>query len=129
MYELVVKRRFSAAHRVEGYPGNCSRLHGHNWTVVLRVVADRLDEIGMAFDFRELKKILDGIIARLDHTYLNDNPLLGGINPTAENLARKIFELVAGQLPEGVRVASVEVWESENSGARYFEPDTGAGQD
>ena len=126
MYELVVKRRFSAAHKVEGYPGNCSRLHGHNWTVVLRVVADSLDEIGMAFDFRELKKILDGIIAQLDHTYLNDNPILEGINPTAENLARKIFELVAGQLPEGVKVASVEVWESDNSGAKYFEPDIGA---
>ncbi len=122
----MVKRRFSAAHKVEGYPGNCSRLHGHNWTVVLRVVADSLDEIGMAFDFRELKKILDGIIAQLDHTYLNDNPILEGINPTAENLARKIFELVAGQLPEGVKVASVEVWESDNSGAKYFEPDIGA---
>ena len=55
MYEVMVKLTFSAAHRVEDYPGNCERLHGHNWVVEVFARTEQLDGLGMVVDFRKLK--------------------------------------------------------------------------
>ncbi len=119
MFEVVVRGRFSAAHRVEGYAGDCAKLHGHNWTVELRIAAKKLNDVGMAFDFREAKKVLGEVLSLLDHTYLNENPLLGGQNPTAEVLAKVIYDQVASRIGGDVAVASVMVWESEGSAICY----------
>jgi len=44
MYELMVESKFSAAHQLRGYQGQCEKLHGHNWRVTAAVTAERLDE-------------------------------------------------------------------------------------
>ncbi|RKZ35016.1 6-carboxytetrahydropterin synthase QueD [bacterium] len=134
MFELTIRRRFSAAHQIEGYPGNCSNLHGHNWLVEVRVGVNTLDELGMAFDFRKIKEILDTVLNKLDHTNLNENPLLNGKNPTAEMLAITIYTELKENLtrlmetePNGkstdMQILSVDVWESDNAGVRYSERD------
>jgi len=61
MFEVKVVRHFSAAHRVEDYPGNCERLHGHNWKVEVVVGAMELDPLGMVVDFRRLKEKVDRV--------------------------------------------------------------------
>ncbi len=119
MFEIIVRQRFSAAHQIEGYPGDCSELHGHNWMIELCIGVSELNELGMALDFRRAKEILGEIIGKLDHTFLNDNPFCAGGNPTAERIAELIYNGVTGKVPDGVSINSVTVWESENAGVRY----------
>jgi len=116
MYEVMVRLTFSAAHRVEDYPGNCERLHGHNWTVEVFVEKKKLDELGMVVDFRKLKEIARKTVSKLDHAYLNDLPEFRKTNPTAENIARLVFERVSKEIP----LSKVSVYESEDTVATYF---------
>jgi 6-pyruvoyltetrahydropterin/6-carboxytetrahydropterin synthase len=121
LYELTVIRKFSAAHQLRGYEGECENLHGHTYQVEVRVRAEALDEIGLAVDFKELKRFIDGLLEQYDHGFLNDVPPFDDINPSAENMARVIFEDMKKDLPEGITLSKVVVWESENASAAYFE--------
>jgi 6-pyruvoyltetrahydropterin/6-carboxytetrahydropterin synthase len=123
MYELVIESEFSAAHRLREYDGACENLHGHNWRVELVVGGEKLGPLGMLMDFRDLKKLLNDVLDRYDHTYINETAEFAEQNPTTENLAREVFRQCSARLPEGVAVRSVTVWESERAGARYTEPD------
>ena len=121
MYELTVVEEFSAAHRLPGSKGKCDRLHGHNWKVEVRVGADELDETGMVVDFHDLKDLLRSVLEKLDHTYLNDHPAFERDYPTAENLARHIYESMAALLVSPmIRMQRVRVWESESTAACYL---------
>ena len=119
-WRLKVKNSFSAAHFLRNYHGKCERLHGHNWRVELEVEGDRLDEMGLLMDFKDLKRILGEVIDRLDHCLVNELSPFDRVNPSSENLARYIFEEVKKRLPEEVRVHSVTVWESDSACATYF---------
>lgn len=112
MYELTVKSHFDAAHALHGYPGVCYRLHGHTWDVEVTVVGDELDELGILYDFKLLKDDLDKVLQRYDHVYLNEIPPFTKTSPTAENLARVIFEALAQSVAPCVAVTEVVVWES-----------------
>ena len=121
MYELDITRDFSAAHRLVGYNGLCSALHGHNWTVQVFIRAKALAGIGIAADFTVIKRELTAILADYDHKYLNELPEFQGINPTSENIARILFERLdaAVKIP-GVSLDRVRVCESPTSGATYI---------
>lgn len=125
MFELSVEVRFSAAHCIEGHAGRCANLHGHNYRVVVTVAGQELNEQGMVIDFGKLKEICRAVTDPLDHTYLNDLPAFAQTNPTAEAIARHTHELVSRGLAEAasgqVRVASVTVYESDQSCATYRE--------
>lgn len=120
MYTITVTARFSSAHNLRGYKGKCEDLHGHNWTVELSASSPALDNLGMVADFKDLKAVLGGVIAELDHKYLNDIEYFRQVNPTSENLAKYIFDRADGKLP-GVKIAKVTVWETEGSSATYCE--------
>ncbi|MFZ5651566.1 MAG: 6-carboxytetrahydropterin synthase QueD [Bacillota bacterium] len=126
MFELSIKRRFAAAHRLEGYRGQCAALHGHTWTVEVVVEGERTDSCGMLIDFKVLKEMVDGIIIELDHTCLNDVEYFAGagaaINPTAENLAVYVFSMIKEKLKEispDITVRGVRIWESPDASAYY----------
>ena len=121
MYELTVIVEFEAAHRIVDYPGKCNRLHGHNWSVEVNVVGTKLNDLGMLIDFKELKKEVNQIINRLDHYYLNEIEAFKIMNPTAENIAKYIYEELEKSklLSEDNRVKSIKVWESPKSTVTY----------
>ena len=122
MYELEITKQFSGAHSLTGYPGDCRKLHGHNWQVTVYLQANKLDEIGIALDFKILKKELNEVIGRFDHAYLNELEEFNSCNPTSENLARIIYCQLGSRLnDERIRVARVSVEESPGSRASYFE--------
>ncbi len=122
MFELDIRREFSAAHSLRGYNGNCSNLHGHNWVVQIFIRSEKLDDVGIAMDFKILKKELDVILEGLDHKNLNEHPTFREKNPTSENLAMFIFRELSSKInTENIRVSKVRVCESANSGASYFE--------
>lgn len=121
MFEVDITRDFSAAHCLRGYQGNCSRLHGHNWTVQAVVRASELDCIGIAVDFKKLKATLDNVLDEFDHNNLSELEYFKGLNPTSENIAKIIFVKLAEEINDGnVEVVRVRVCESPGSGATYF---------
>lgn len=120
MYEISVERHFDAAHFLRGYRGKCEALHGHRVRVVAKVSASGLDDIGLAYDFTELRRHLDNILARFDHTCLNDVPPFDKINPSSENIATTIYNELKRKLAKApVTIASLEVWESPESWVTY----------
>ena len=120
MYLLIVREDFSAAHRLLSTEGKCAELHGHNWKVEVQVRAEELDQSGMAIDFHDLKARTREIVEGLDHRYLNDLPAFQRQSPTAENIARHIYEGLARRLGTGrVALDQVRVWESETTAATY----------
>jgi len=120
MYQVSVEQHFDAAHFLRGYQGKCEALHGHRFRVVARVRAPRIDDIGMAYDFAELKRHLRDILSRFDHTCLNDVPPFDKINPSSENIATTVYSELQDRLAAApVSIASVEVWESPQSGVAY----------
>lgn len=120
MFRLEVEDWFSSAHQLRGYKGKCENLHGHNWKVCVCVEGETLGPLGMLMDFGDLKQILKGLMTALDHKFLNELPPFDQINPTSENLAKYLAEQLAKQLPGGVKVQSVTVWESEKCRASYL---------
>jgi len=123
LYEIQVGAAFEAAHFIDGYAGKCARLHGHNWTVEAVVRGEELDALGMLVDFKILKTELKKILDDFDHRYLNELETFARENPTAENLARKIFErLAASEIFNGTtKLYAVKVHESPNSCVTYYE--------
>jgi len=119
MYEIAVERHFDAAHFLRGYQGKCEALHGHRFRVVARISAAKLDDIGMAYDFTKLKRHLDDILARFDHTCLNDVPPFEKINPSSENIAITIYNELKPKLAGPVAISSIEVWESPHTWVTY----------
>ena len=116
MYEISVREHFDAAHALKGYRGKCERLHGHRYEVVVTLRANKLDDIGLAYDFSVIKKHLREVLSRFDHNTLNEVVPFDKINPSAENIAVKIYEeLHRMELP----IVTVQVCESPDSWVTY----------
>ncbi len=118
-YRVKVVREFAAAHSIRNYPGNCERLHGHNWRVEVTVSSSALNAIGISFDFRELRRLLDRIVDPLDHQNLNELPMFAQQNPSTENVARYLSDQLTLVLPAEVLLEELWVWESSRSAAAY----------
>jgi 6-pyruvoyltetrahydropterin/6-carboxytetrahydropterin synthase len=118
MYEIKVKGSFSAAHNLRNYDGKCERLHGHNWIVEAVFKYRKLDDNGLAVDFKIAKAVLKDAIESLDHAYLNDLPYFKKTNPTSENMAKFIYDGVKKKMKS---IHSIAVWENEQSSAIYTE--------
>ena len=120
MYQVSVEQHFDAAHFLRGYQGKCEALHGHRFQAVVKVRAAAVDDIGMAYDFTELKRHLRDILSRFDHTCLNDVPPFDRINPSSENIASKIYDELQSKLAgTPVSLSCVEVWESPQTSVIY----------
>lgn len=122
MFTLRIKDKFCAAHQLVGYPGDCSRLHGHTWKVEAVIVGPLLDDLEMLIDFRDVKYALKRAIDPLDHSNLNE--VLDIELPTAEHVAWHIFYEINLALedfgwPEDVVLKEVTVWESDSASVTY----------
>jgi 6-pyruvoyltetrahydropterin/6-carboxytetrahydropterin synthase len=131
MYKVTKHILFCYGHRLLNYDGKCKHPHGHNGRVEIELASEKLDHRGMVMDFDEIKQTLKTWIDEaLDHKMLlcKDDPLvkvLGELgepyylmdsNPTAENIARLIYEHAAAK---GFPVSEVKLWETETSYAVY----------
>ena len=122
MYEISVDETFAAAHNLRGYKGKCEDLHGHNYKVRVTVAGPELDSVGLLYDFVHLKQVIQGVIRSLDHKYLNELSPFDVLNPSAENIARHIYDESVKKLAKaqnGAGIASITVWETETSAATY----------
>jgi 6-pyruvoyltetrahydropterin/6-carboxytetrahydropterin synthase len=131
MYRVSKSVSFCYGHRLLNYQGKCQHLHGHNARAVITLARDTLDDRGMVEDFSELKRLVwRWLDSEIDHTLLlhKDDPILPLLqesgervrvteeNPTAEVIARMIYEYVAAK---DFPVTDVTLWETETSYASY----------
>src|SRR6201981_137547 len=119
MYEVYVDESFAAAHNLRGYKGKCEDLHGHNYKVRVTLAGREVDSVGLLYDFVHLKQVIQSVIRALDHKYLNELKPFDVLNPSAENIARHIYEETAKQLKptaNGAAVSSITVWETDGGG-------------
>ena len=125
MYHVTIQTHFSAAHYLRKYHGRCENLHGHNWKIEVTVCSDKLDEAGMALDFSVLKGKTKEILKQLDHKHLNEIAPFTDINPSSENIAAYLFNLLAEEVKDfPVTLTGVTVWESDTSKASYTKTET-----
>ena len=120
MYKLAYKTHFSASHRIEGYNGKCKNMHGHNWEVKVEIKTYEQNELGITLDFKDLKKIVNNVIDKFDHTYLNDLNFLDG-KPTAENISKYIYYAIDDRLDENSDIHQVTVKETDKYSITYKE--------
>ena len=139
MYKLKTKASFDSAHFLKDYDGKCSNIHGHRWTVKIKVGAETLESDtqnrGMVVDFSNLKKDLKEIADHFDHSLImetgslkqaTEDALLAenlrivkvDFRPTAENFAKYIYDEMADR---GYKVIEASVYETPNNVASYCE--------
>jgi len=131
MYEVARELCFCYGHRLLDYDGKCARLHGHNAVAVVTLRGADLDASGMVADFQTLRdRVGTWIETQLDHRMIlrRDDPALPALqalgepvfvvdwNPTAENLARLLFDVARDA---GLPVAGVDLWETPTCKASY----------
>ena|SRR5207249_8683824 len=123
MFEVTIEETFAAGHALRNYRGKCENVHGHNYRCQVTIEGAELDSIGLLVDFVELKKVLHGVLDRLDHQWLNDLPPFDLLNPSAENIAKYIHDEVSAGLRgrDSVRIGAVRLRETDTSSATYRE--------
>jgi len=121
MFEVTIEESFAAGHALRNYRGKCENVHGHNYRCQVTVSGPGLDSIGLLVDFVELKKVVHAVLDRLDHQWLNDFPPFDVLNPSAENMAKYIYDEVSAGLQDrnGVRIGAVRLWETDTASATY----------
>jgi 6-pyruvoyltetrahydropterin/6-carboxytetrahydropterin synthase len=122
MFEVTVEEMFAAGHALRGYKGKCENVHGHNYRVEVTVAGGELDSIGLLVDFADVKRLIRGVVARLDHQFINDLPPFDAINPSAENIAKYFYDEISGGLESRVRIEQVKIWETDITSATYRPP-------
>lgn len=131
MYRVSRQIDFCYGHRLLNYEGKCKHLHGHNGRAIITIESDKLDDRGMVMDFSDIKKdVSTWIDEKLDHRMilnsddkfvkiledLGEPMYLIDANPTAENIAKAIFDYTYGR---DFPVVEVSLWETRNCFATY----------
>jgi 6-pyruvoyltetrahydropterin/6-carboxytetrahydropterin synthase len=121
MFEVTIEETFAAGHALRNYKGKCENVHGHNYRCQVAISGTELDSIGLLVDFVELKRTVHAVLDRMDHQWLNDFPPFDVLNPSAENMAKYIYDEVSAGLAgrQGVNVGFVRLWETDTASATY----------
>lgn len=144
MYSIQRYHDISCGHRVVGHEGKCAHLHGHNYRIHFDCTAGCLDVVGRVLDFGIVKeRLCTWLEVNWDHkflvwdddeqlVYLNDEypELLSDslvfvpFNPTAENIAQYLVNVVGPKQLAGtrVRLCSCKVEETYKCAATYTLP-------
>jgi 6-pyruvoyltetrahydropterin/6-carboxytetrahydropterin synthase len=124
MFEVTVEHTFAAGHALREYKGKCENVHGHNYRIQVTVEGHELNRIGLLVDFVDLKRAVRQTCERLDHQFINDLEPFTILNPSAENIAKYLYDEITDALDltsiaPPVRIAQVKVWETDTSIALY----------
>ncbi len=134
MFRVTREIDFCYGHRLLNYDGKCRHLHGHNGRAVIVLEAAQLDSRGMVLDFSDIKQVVSHWIDEtLDHRMIlcRDDPAVSVLqklgeplhlidaNPTAENIAKLIFDFTAQR---GFPVIETHLWETPRCYATYARP-------
>ncbi len=128
MITITKEFTFDAAHRLQrpdlsesrnrDIYGKCCALHGHTYRLQV-CISGEIDASGMILHFSDLKQLVkEKIIARYDHSLLNDLEEYRDCPTTAENMVREIFNALAPDLKrKSVTLESITLFETPTSWA------------
>ena len=139
---------FEAAHALEGYDGPCREIHGHSYRLFVTVKGTPLPasegpQAGMVMDFRLLKRIVsEAVVDRLDHALVLQrtaatealratlaehfgNVVEVDYRPTCENMLADFAARIAPQLPAGVVLHALRLYETASSYAEWYAEENG----
>ena len=134
MVYVTRKMHFNAAHKLYNPAwdeeknnevfGKCANRnwHGHNFDLYVTVKGVPNENTGFVMDLKKLKVVLEEkVVSKLDHSNLNmDVDFLENIMPSIENIAIKIWDQIVNDLPSGVELHCVKLFETENQYVEYF---------
>jgi 6-pyruvoyltetrahydropterin/6-carboxytetrahydropterin synthase len=123
MYEIRVQAQFYAAHRVRLANRQLEPIHDHDFQVEAVLRGPTLNEDGVLIDFKTVQRALRRIVEPLSDTDLGSALLLAGLNPSSENLARKLFEALSREIGPQAPLAAVYVREAPGCVAGYCGPE------
>ena len=121
MFSVQVEKTIACAHQLYNYAGPCEKLHGHNYRIVISYSGETLDDFGMLVDFTDIKACFNKVLERLDHGFLNELPEFAGISPSAENIARHVYQELKKTPFDRAILRDVQVWETPTQAATYSE--------
>jgi 6-pyruvoyltetrahydropterin/6-carboxytetrahydropterin synthase len=120
LYSVTATTTFRAGHQLK-LAGRIEAYHIHDWVIKAAVGGKSLDENNLLFDFNKLKKILGDAVSQFNGQKLEDLDCFKGINTSAENIARYLYDDIKNSLPERIKLLYVEVTETPGCSARYSE--------
>jgi 6-pyruvoyltetrahydropterin/6-carboxytetrahydropterin synthase len=121
MFTISVETHFRASHQLTLPGGEKEPVHSHDWSVTADVSSDKLNSMGLVMDFNQLKAMLDGIGAQFDNTALDAISPFQQNNPSAENVAKYIYDELLIGLPKGVKLRNIRVVEAPGCSAKFGE--------
>ncbi len=121
MFTISVETSFWASHQLLLPEGSKEPVHHHNWLVSAGLSSDKLNSMAVVMNFQKLKAMVDNIVAEFDNTSLNEISYFRQNNPSAENVARYIYEKLRNKLPKGVKLQSIRVVEEPGCAANFSE--------
>ena len=119
MFTISVETQFRALHQLTLADGSKEPMHEHNWIVTTSVSSDKLDGMGLVMDFGRLREEVGEITDEFDNGRLDDADYFRRNNPSAENVAKYIFDKLEPKLPNGVKLRSVKVVEEAGCSAKF----------
>ncbi len=121
MFAVSVETRFQASHQLILPDGSKEPAHNHNWSVIANVSSDRLNNMGVVINFQELKAMVNNVVAGFDNSALERIGYFQQNNPSAENVAKYVYEKLHPRLPKGVKLRNIRVIEEPGCSAEFGE--------
>ena len=121
MFTISVETHFWASHQLVLPEGSKEPGHNHNWSVTADLSSEKLDSMAVVMDFQKLKAMVDNIVAKFDNRALNEISYFKQNSPSAENVAKYIYEKLLIKLPKGVKLQSIRVVEEQGCSAKFSE--------
>ena len=119
MFTISVETHFRASHQLALPDGSKEPVHRHNWLVTADVSSNKLDNMGVVMSFQKLKAAIDSTIAEFDGKALGAISYFRQNNPSAENVAKYIYEKLQIKLPKGVELRNIKVVEEPGCSAKF----------
>lgn len=142
---LTKEFNFEAAHALWNYDGKCKNLHGHSYRLFVTVIGDPIvdktnTKRGMVIDFGDLKTIVSRCVIdlydhavifnseapyakELDAKQVYEQTILLNYQPTCENMVLDFANTIQEQLPSGVELHSLKLYETAKSFAEWYAED------
>jgi len=119
MFTISVETHFRASHQLALPNGSKEPAHCHDWLATADVSSETLHPTGIVIDFRQLKAMVDDIVGEFDDAPLDSLDYFQRNNPSAENVAKYIYEKLEPKLPKGIELRSVKVEEEPGCSAKF----------
>ena len=119
MFTISVERHFRASHQLTLPDGSKEPVHKHDWVVTASLSSEKLNNMGVVMDFQALKTLIDKTVAGFENKALESICYFKRNNPSAENMAKYIYEKLRIELPEGVKLRDIRVVEEPGCSAKF----------